>query len=54
MQYGTEALPQLTGKVLSHVPDVVSVGFALLGGIYWISNRRDAVAAAEKQPESKE
>ncbi len=54
MQYGTEPLPQLTGKVLSHVPDVVSVGFALLGGIYWISNRRDAVAAAEKQPESKE
>jgi formate dehydrogenase iron-sulfur subunit len=45
--YGTEALPPLTGKVLSHVPDVVTIGGALLGGIYWITNRRDVVAAAE-------
>jgi formate dehydrogenase iron-sulfur subunit len=46
-KYGSEALPPLTGRVLEHVPDVVSVGMALLGGIYWISNRRDVVAAAE-------
>jgi formate dehydrogenase iron-sulfur subunit len=45
--YGSEALPPLTGKVLEHVPDVASVGFALLGGIYWITNRRDDVAARE-------
>jgi formate dehydrogenase iron-sulfur subunit len=45
---GTEPLPQLTGKVLEHVPDVVSVGFTLLGGIYWITNRRAVVAATEK------
>jgi formate dehydrogenase iron-sulfur subunit len=46
-KYGADALPPLTGRVLEHVPDVVSVGFALLGGIYWITNRRDLVAAAE-------
>lgn len=45
--YGGQPLPPLTGRVLEHVPDVVSVGFALLGGIYWITNRRDRVASAE-------
>jgi formate dehydrogenase iron-sulfur subunit len=50
--YGNEALPPLTGKVLEHVPDVVTVGAALLGGIYWISNRRDIVAAAENNEEN--
>jgi len=53
-QFGSEALPQLTGKVLAHVPDVVTVGWALLGGVYWITNRREAVAAAEgKKDEEK-
>ena len=46
--YSAAALPPLTGRVLEHVPDVASIGFALLGGIYWITNRRDAVAAAER------
>jgi formate dehydrogenase iron-sulfur subunit len=52
--YGNEALPPLTGKVLEHVPDVVTVGAALLGGIYWISNRRDIVSAVEGKAENKE
>jgi formate dehydrogenase iron-sulfur subunit len=42
-----EPLPMLTWNVLSHVPDVVSVGSVLLGGIWWITNRRDEVAKAE-------
>jgi formate dehydrogenase iron-sulfur subunit len=42
-----EPLPPLTGKVLSFVPDVVGVGGVLLGGIYWITHRRDEVAAEE-------
>lgn len=42
-----EPMPALTWGVLSHVPDVVSVGSVLLGGIWWITNRRDEVAAAE-------
>lgn len=45
---GTEPLPQLTGRVLEHVPDVVSIGFTLLGGIYWITNRRAVVSSVEK------
>lgn len=45
---GNDALPQLTGRVLEHIPDVVTVGATLLGGIYWITNRRDVVASVEK------
>lgn len=45
----TEPLPLLTYRVLSHVPDVVSVGGVLLGGIWWITSRRAEVAAAEPQ-----
>ncbi|MCC7173905.1 MAG: 4Fe-4S dicluster domain-containing protein [Bryobacterales bacterium] len=43
-----EPLPPLTGRVLSFVPDVVGVGAVLLGGIYWITHRREEVAAAER------
>ncbi len=52
-KYGSEALPPLTGRVLEHIPDVVTVGVALLGGIYWITNRRDVVAAVERNIEKK-
>jgi len=40
-------LPQLTYRVLSKIPDFVSLGSVLLGGIWWITHRRDEVAAAE-------
>ncbi len=43
----TEPMPLLTYRVLTHVPDVVALGSVLLGGIWWISNRRVEVAAAE-------
>lgn len=43
----TEALPNLTWRVLSTVPDVAGVGSVLLGGVYWITHRREAVAKAE-------
>src|SRR5581483_5467497 len=42
-----EALPSLTWRVLELVPDVVSTGSVLLGGIWWITNRRAEVAKAE-------
>jgi formate dehydrogenase iron-sulfur subunit len=42
-----EELPVLTWRALSHVPDVVTVGAVLLGGVYWITHRREAVAKAE-------
>jgi formate dehydrogenase iron-sulfur subunit len=42
-----EPLPALTWRVLEMVPDVVTVGSVLLGGIYWITNRREEVARKE-------
>ena len=47
MNLPDEPLPQLTWNVLSHVPDIASVGTVLLGGIWWITHRRDEVSAAE-------
>jgi formate dehydrogenase iron-sulfur subunit len=42
-----EALPETTWRVLELVPDIVSTGTVLLGGIYWITNRRAEVAKKE-------
>jgi formate dehydrogenase iron-sulfur subunit len=48
-----EPLPMLTWRALSLVPDVVSAGGALLGGVYWITHRREQVAAAERAEKEK-
>lgn len=45
--FSSESMPLLTYRVLSHIPNLVVVGAALLGGIWWITNRRVEVAAAE-------
>jgi formate dehydrogenase iron-sulfur subunit len=42
-----EPLPKLTYRVLSRIPDFVPLGAVALGGIYWITHRREQVAAAE-------
>ena len=42
-----EPLPETTWRVLELVPDIVSTGTVLLGGIYWITNRRAEVAKKE-------
>jgi formate dehydrogenase iron-sulfur subunit len=42
-----EPLPETTWRVLELLPDVVSTGSVLLGGIWWIANRRSEVAIAE-------
>jgi len=42
-----EPLPVLTYRVLSKIPDLVTLGSVLLGGIWWITHRREEVAAAE-------
>ncbi|MDZ4797893.1 MAG: 4Fe-4S dicluster domain-containing protein [Bryobacteraceae bacterium] len=42
-----EALPHLTWQVLQAVPDVAGVGSVLLGGVYWLTHRREEVARAE-------
>jgi formate dehydrogenase iron-sulfur subunit len=48
-----EPLPDLTWRVLELVPDVVTTGSVLLGGIWWITNRRAEVAQAERDAEGK-
>jgi formate dehydrogenase iron-sulfur subunit len=42
-----EALPALTHAALSKIPGIVTIGGALLFGIYWITHRREEVARAE-------
>ena len=42
-----QPMPTLSAAALADVPTVVLVGGALLAGIYWISERRSAVARAE-------
>lgn len=44
---GSEPLPNLTWASLQKVPAVVGVGGMALAAIYWITHRRDEVAAAE-------
>ena len=41
------ALPMLTYRVLSRIPDFVPLWGVLLGGVWWITHRREEVAAAE-------
>jgi formate dehydrogenase iron-sulfur subunit len=47
-QLPREPLPLFTWRALSFVPDVVSAGGVLLGGVWWIRHRREEVAAAER------
>ncbi len=44
-----DALPNYTYRVLSKLPPMVTATAVLLGGIYWITNRREEVAQAEKK-----
>jgi len=41
------ALPQYTWAALKHVPDVVVMGTVLLGGIHWLTHRKEEVARKE-------
>jgi formate dehydrogenase iron-sulfur subunit len=40
-------LPNLTWAALQHIPNIVAVGGVLLGGVYWITHRREEVAREE-------
>ena len=44
---GATPPPWFTYRVLSRLPDLVTLVGITLGGIWWITNRREAVAAAE-------
>jgi formate dehydrogenase iron-sulfur subunit len=43
-----DPLPLLTWNVLQKIPNFVMFGAVLLGGIWWITNRRIEVEAAER------
>jgi formate dehydrogenase iron-sulfur subunit len=42
----------LTYRVLSHIPDFVPLGGMVLGGVWWITHRREEVAFAEGRKSS--
>lgn len=46
---GKDPLPLLTWNVLQRIPNLVTVGGVLLGGIWWITNRREEVRLAEQR-----
>ncbi|MFY9948803.1 MAG: 4Fe-4S dicluster domain-containing protein [Candidatus Sulfotelmatobacter sp.] len=46
---GNTPMPEYTGRVMEKIPDFIPVWSLVLGGIYWISHRREEVAAAEAQ-----
>lgn len=48
-----EPLPMFTFRVLSRIPDIVGLGSVLLGGIWWITHRREEVAAHETTEQSR-
>jgi len=48
-----DPLPLRTYQVLSRIPDFVPLGGLLLGGVWWITHRREEVAAAEAQERGK-
>lgn len=43
-----EALPHLTMKALEKIPTVVSFGTIFLGGMYWLTKRKNEIAHEEK------
>ncbi len=49
-----DPLPILTYRVLSRIPDFVPLGGMLLGGVWWITHRREEVAEAENQKGEKQ
>jgi len=44
----SEPLPAYTGRALNAIPSVVSVGTAFLGGMYWLTKRKNAISKEEK------
>jgi formate dehydrogenase iron-sulfur subunit len=42
-----QPLPKLSKAALGDVPTVVTIGGSLLAGLYWITQRRQEVLAAE-------
>lgn len=54
VRLGKTPMPLLTMSALSKAPNVLTVGGVMLTGIWWITNRRQDVQAAEGTPEQKD
>jgi formate dehydrogenase iron-sulfur subunit len=46
---GEEPLPEYTGRVMEMMPDFIPLWALVLGGVYWVSNRRAEVAEVEAE-----
>lgn len=44
-----DPMPMLTWNILQRIPNFVMLGTVLLGGVWWITNRREEVAEAERK-----
>ena len=49
-----EPLQNLTQAALDKIPTIVSVGTVFLGGMYWLTKRKNTIAKEEKQSKGKE
>ncbi len=47
MDLSKDPIPNYTWKILSLVPNIAITGGVLLGGVWWITNRRDMVSTIE-------
>ena len=50
----TESLPNYTMRALEKIPTVVSVGSVFLGGMYWLTKRKNEIARENKMLNRKE
>ena len=50
----SEPLPERTWRALSLIPNIVTVVAVSMGGIWWITHRREDVAAAERREKGEE
>ncbi len=46
---GETPLPEYTGRVMRLMPDFIPLWALILGGVYWVSNRRAEVAEVEAE-----
>ncbi|MCF8262248.1 MAG: 4Fe-4S dicluster domain-containing protein [Melioribacteraceae bacterium] len=46
-----EPLPELTKRALDKIPHVVSVGSVFLGGMYWLTKRKNQIAEENRMKE---
>jgi formate dehydrogenase iron-sulfur subunit len=46
---GDVALPEYTGRVMNMMPDFIPLWGLVLGGVYWVTNRRKEVAEVEAE-----